>query len=132
VQESACKVCTLEFQFESLLLGGFRNAISWHLHTARTALLALVHEKLFVWAALVLCVANGFSQAPCSSRHHLSSQIIVPQSRPFGEVRNSVEVTAVDIRIDISDQIATTIMDVALSNRFGSRLESQVVRRMHF
>src|SRR6187402_1042040 len=79
---------------------------------------------------MVLCFQSGFAQS--SSLHgstHLraGSNIIVPQTRGFGAAVGGVEVSGVSVSIDISEQVATTTIEVELANRTGTRQESQMV-----
>src|SRR5688572_5662088 len=83
--------------------------------------------RILALLATVLFLPGVVAQTPYSNRRLHSSNFIVPQTRSFSSAHNAVEVTAVTVKIDIADQVATTTMDVALTNRFSARLESEVI-----
>src|SRR5687767_11569896 len=83
--------------------------------------------RIFALLATVSILTGSVGQTPFSSRAHLSSNFIVPQTRSFAAPHNAVEATSVSVKIHIADQLATTTMDLALTNRSSARLESEVV-----
>ena len=91
--------------------------------------------KLFVTSALasVLALGANFATAQIithshSHSHLLASHIIVPQTRAFiGHPAGTVTITEVNVTVDIVEQVATTTMDISLTNATGARLEAQMV-----
>src|SRR5688572_7890227 len=84
----------------------------------------------FIAGTIALCFQSAFAQPASvysSMPFRAMSHIIVPQTRGFGPAIGGVEVTGVTVNIDISEQVATTTMDVDLANRTGTRQESQMV-----
>ena len=83
-----------------------------------------------LWTLLVgtmaACLQTALAQYS-SVPPRATSHIIVPQTRGFGPAVGGVEVSSVTVSIDISEQIATTTMDVELTNRTGTRQESQMI-----
>src|SRR5213593_2405473 len=57
-----------------------------------------------------------------------ASHIIVPQARPIApEPAGTVTIAAVNVAVDIVEQVATTTMEISLTNATGRRLEAQMV-----
>ena len=91
--------------------------------------------KLFVTSALASVLALGANFAPAQiithshpHSHLLASHIIVPQTRAFiGHPAGTVTITEVNVTVDIVEQVATTTMDISLTNATGARLEAQMV-----
>src|SRR6185503_21007860 len=60
--------------------------------------------------------------------HSLASHIIVPQARALAPTpAGTVTITEVNATVDIVEQVATTTMDISLTNATGARLEAQMV-----
>ncbi len=88
-------------------------------------------------AALALALQCAFSQPFSSSsysassrRDYSSSYLIVPQARAFVSSvspAGRVEVSEVDAGVEISEQVATTTLDISLTNTSSSRQEAQVL-----
>lgn len=72
-------------------------------------------------------LAHGILAQSLPGSRTYSSQIVVPQTRSFAPASGGVEVTGVTASIDIANQVATTTLDLALTNRTGARLESRLV-----
>ena len=57
-----------------------------------------------------------------------ASHIIVPQARPIApEPAGTVTIAAVNVAVDIVEQVATTTMEISLTNATGRRLEAQMI-----
>jgi Ca-activated chloride channel family protein len=86
-----------------------------------------------VSATLILAFQPLFAQVTISTStqvHLPASQIIVPQTRVFASSvagPGHVEVSEVNIRVAIVEQVATTTMDLSLSNTSDRRLEAQML-----
>ena len=84
-------------------------------------------------AALILAFPPLLAQVTISTSTHVrlpASQIIVPQTRMFAPamaVSGRVEVSEVDVRVAIAEQVATTTMDFNLSNTSERQLEAQML-----
>ncbi len=57
----------------------------------------------------------------------LASHIIVPHARPFTDQAGTVRVTEVNAAIEIIEGVATTTLDLSLTNGTGARLEAELV-----
>lgn len=81
--------------------------------------------------AVVLAAQPGFTQTlyrSSSAARNPASYVIVPQARHFAApAAGAVQVSEVNVRVEIVEQVATTTMDISLTNRGGSRLEAQLV-----
>lgn len=64
-----------------------------------------------------------------AATHPLAAHIIVPQARPWSAAYPSgtVQITAVNVGVEIVEQVATTTMDISLANPTGARLEAEMV-----
>jgi Ca-activated chloride channel family protein len=82
-------------------------------------------------AGLALVTTPSFAQVITHSHPHshlLASHIIVPQARALAPTpAGTVTITEVNATVDIVEQVATTTMDVSLTNATGARLEAQMV-----
>ena len=91
--------------------------------------------KIFFTLAVGLVLALGANFAPAQTITHshshsylLASHIIVPQTRAFAPTAaGTVTITEVSVTVDIVEQVATTTMDISLTNATGRRLEAQMV-----
>jgi Ca-activated chloride channel family protein len=79
---------------------------------------------LMLFLHSILAQPLPFSSA--APRRISPSNIIVPQTRNFSPVAG-VEVSGITVHVEIVDQVATTTMEIALTNRGGARLESQII-----
>jgi Ca-activated chloride channel family protein len=72
-------------------------------------------------ATLLMPVSEAAAQS--------SAQVVIPQARPWTRPfpGGQVQLMDVEARIEISDQVATTTLDLALTNASGSRLESELI-----
>lgn len=57
----------------------------------------------------------------------LAAHIVVPHARPFTHPAGTVQITEVNAIVDIVEQVATTTLDLSLTNATGSRLEAELV-----
>ncbi len=86
------------------------------------------------WVA-VLVVALATARAQVGSyvhthphAHPLASHIIVPQARSFApNPAGTVQITEVNVGVEVLEQVATTTMDIQLINPTGARLEAEMV-----
>ena len=82
-------------------------------------------------AALALAGSAAFAQVippPAPHSHLLASHIIVPSARPFAaHPAGTIEITEVNVAVDIIEQVATTTMDISITNPTGTRLEAQML-----
>jgi len=80
-------------------------------------------------AGLALVTTASFAQVITDSHPHshlLASHIIVPQARAFAPTpAGTVIITEVNATVDIVEQVATTTMDISLTNATGARLEAR-------
>jgi len=91
---------------------------------------------VIVLAALAAAAAAQTS-VPARGPRALSSNIIMPQSRAWRihpphhhrpvPQRAPVQITAVDVLVKVNGQVATTTMDIALSNPNASREEAELI-----
>ena len=83
----------------------------------------------FLTTARVGTLAQVQDSATWHAHPHLhASHIIVPQARPIApEPAGTVTIAAVNVAVDIVEQVATTTMDISLTNATGRRLEAQMV-----
>ena len=85
----------------------------------------------FFAAGLGLTTTMGLAQAITHSQPHshvLASHIIVPQARAFAPTTaGTVTITEVNATVDILEQVATTTLEITLSNTTGARIEAQMV-----
>lgn len=94
---------------------------------------------LLILASLAALAPNAWAQAvqSPSSVHALSAErarsgsprFVVPQARPWSSARPaaSVEISEVNVDVRILEQIATTTMDISLTNSTNGRLEAELV-----
>lgn len=88
-----------------------------------------MRPRLFtLLTVLVAGLSVSAQHVPESSRRAIASNVIVPQSRSF---RNgpaaAVEITRVEARVSILEQVATTVIDVHLSNPSGVQQEAELI-----
>lgn len=58
----------------------------------------------------------------------LAANVIMPQTRAFAMAhRDAVDITKVEVRINILEQLATVAMEISLYNPTGSRLEAELI-----
>jgi len=95
--------------------------------------IALLVAMSFMLAPVL---APVFAQSGAPPRHAvppsraLSSHVIVPQWRvvqPDVQRQQQVVITQVDVAVSILEQVATTTMEISLSNPSGQRLESELI-----
>src|SRR5882672_8303798 len=82
-------------------------------------------------AGLALVTTSSIAQVITHSHAHshlLASHLIVPQAQAFAPTpAGTVTITEVNATVDIVEQVATTTMDISLTNATGARLEAQMV-----
>jgi Ca-activated chloride channel family protein len=91
--------------------------------------------KLLWLAAAVVVISAVASAQVISSRgvpvpaRALASHIIVPQARPWAAAHpaGTVQISEVVVAVEIVEQVATTTMDISLTNATGARLEAEMV-----
>src|SRR5688572_7170779 len=73
---------------------------------------------------LLLLAGATFGQTP----HHraLASHVIVPHARPFGAGANT-QIREVTATIDIVEQVATTTLDISVTNATARRVEAEMI-----
>src|SRR5689334_3910115 len=62
--------------------------------------------------------------------HALASHLIVPQARAWTAAAHpsgTVTITGVSVAVDIVEQVATTTLDLLLTNATSRRLEAQLI-----
>ena len=74
-------------------------------------------------------VAQTITHSPITHSHPhthlLASHIIVPQARAFAPTAaGTVTITEVNAGVEIVEQVATTTLDISLTNATGRRLEA--------
>lgn len=88
-----------------------------------------LNPRLF--RALVFVFLAAFplgAQTVAPSSLPWARNVVIPQCRAFALTgRHSVQITGVDARVAILEQVATTTIDVSLSNPSPSRLEAELV-----
>ena len=89
-------------------------------------------KTLFAFVAVpALALAGAFAQTithPPTPTHLLASHIIVPQARAFTtHPSGALTITEVNVAVDIIEQVATTTMDISITNAAGARLEAQMM-----
>jgi len=90
-------------------------------------------QTLWVVAAMSFVLAlphHGFAQMRHLSTRPLASNILVPQSRARAfahERQGAVEITKIDVRIDIVEATATTTIEMHLQNTSGRRQEAELI-----
>src|SRR5262245_27914285 len=78
--------------------------------------------------ALALLSPNAPAQVHRPSARALSSHILVPPSRPFvAPTAGQVQITAVDVAVDMVEQVATTTLNIHLTNATHTRLEAEMI-----
>src|SRR5689334_16205626 len=77
-------------------------------------------------AGITLAVWPARAQVSHAPHHALASHIILPQARPFVQ-QGTVQITEVNASVEIVEQVATTTLDVSLSNPTSARLEAELV-----
>jgi len=89
------------------------------------------HNVWFLFTMLLILSGTAIGQAPHVSRRALSSNVIMPQTaeRAFTIVRPDgvVEITNVDAKVNIIDQVATTTIEVKLRNTSRRRQEAELI-----
>ena len=89
--------------------------------------------KIFFTSVAVLALAVGRPSAQTITHSHphphpLASHIIVPQARAFAtHSAGTVTITEVTVAVEILEQVATTTLDISLTNDTSARLEAQMV-----
>ncbi len=84
---------------------------------------------------MLIFIIGGLSGRSSAQIEHLTvrppaSNVIVPQSRRWAfapELRNTVELTKVDVLIDIVETMATTTIELHLENRTNRRQEAELI-----
>jgi Ca-activated chloride channel family protein len=73
--------------------------------------------------------ARTFSHSHAHTHAHiLSSHLVIPQARAMtASMAATVTITEVQAAVDIVEQVATTTLDISLTNTTGQRLEAQMV-----
>ena len=86
---------------------------------------------LYSWMAALGFLAQEASGQVTHIYSSASAHLIVPQARSAvwhpPHVGGTVQITEVNVGVDIVEQVATTTMDINLSNPTGARLEAQMV-----
>src|SRR5688572_29661940 len=85
-----------------------------------------MRKRLFLAITVALVTAKVDAQYRPHEFGRYASSIIVPQTRNFLSA-GAVEVLEVAATVEILEQVATTTLDVAFTNRSQTRLESQIV-----
>jgi Ca-activated chloride channel family protein len=67
------------------------------------------------------------SAVPAVPIPHHGAHLIVPHARPFIAPVASIQVQQVEAGVEIVEQVATTTLDIFLTNSSGSRLEAQIM-----
>jgi Ca-activated chloride channel homolog len=89
--------------------------------------------KTFFYFLAGFAVFSGSALAQTITHSHphihlLASHIIVPQARAFApHAAGTATITEVNVSVDIVEQVATTTMDISLTNATGRLLEAQMV-----
>ena len=84
-------------------------------------------------AILVIALATARAQVGSyihthPHAHPLASHIIVPQARSFApNPAGTVQITEVNVGVEVLEQVATTTMDIKFINPTGARLEAEMV-----
>ena len=94
--------------------------------------LRLAMKIIFTFVAvLALAVGRPSAQTITHSHPHphlLASHIIVPQARTFAtHSAGAVTITEVNVVVEILEQVATTTLDINLTNATSARLEAEMV-----
>jgi Ca-activated chloride channel homolog len=79
--------------------------------------------------ALAMVAAGQVNPAAIGHHRALAANIIVPQSRSAAVANraSAVRVTKVDVGVVVTEQVATTTMDIALRNPTGRRQEAEMI-----
>ena len=82
-----------------------------------------------VSSVILFALAGTASLAQVSHAPHpaLASHILVPHARPFTHQAGTVQITEVNAAIEIIERVATTTLDLSLTNATGARLEAELV-----
>lgn len=85
-----------------------------------------------LWAVLVwapTAVAQAQVEVGHVQMRAFSANIIVPQSRaiPVDRTQHQIKIAGVNVGVVIVEQVATTTMDIQLTNPSGSRLEAELL-----
>jgi Ca-activated chloride channel homolog len=59
--------------------------------------------------------------------HPWAAHLVMPQARPFATPAGTVQITEVNVGVEITEQVAITTMDISLTNATGSRLEAEMI-----
>src|SRR6185436_8176213 len=74
------------------------------------------------------CLRAQVSAPSSVPLHHPGAHYIVPHARPFtAAAQRGVNVQQVEAGIEVVEQVATTTLDIFLTNSSGSRLEAQIL-----
>ena len=91
-------------------------------------------KTLNLFAVLMLAAETSgqiHAQVMTGSSRALAANVIVPQARSAvwrpGNPAGQVQITEVNVGVEIVEQVATTTMDISLSNPSGARLEAEMV-----
>src|SRR5437899_3108757 len=79
--------------------------------------------------ALAICaITPAVAQVVPLHRLASASHIVVPQMRSFAASSvGVVDISEVEVGVEIVEQMATTTMDITLTNATGARLEAEMV-----
>jgi len=91
-----------------------------HTHTHLSIILKIL--------VLLSCTTYAVAADNLISSRRFAANIILPQTRAFSvDSGRAVEITAVNVGVVILEQVATTTMDISLSNPFARRLEAELI-----
>lgn len=87
-----------------------------------------ISKSFTILAMTTLAFTPTFAQTISSHGRRLASHIIVPQARPWTTPHpaGSVQIVEVNVAVEIVEQVATTTMDISLTNATGARLEAEM------
>src|SRR5262245_22285574 len=85
---------------------------------------------MLFWVGLGLALVAPATLAQLHPRamRALSSHILVPQARPLvAPGAGNVQIIAVHVDVDVLEQVATTTLDIHLTNATHARLEAEMI-----
>ena len=88
----------------------------------------IIYASALALVVLDTWIASAQTITPPPAVPHATPHFIVPQTRSFAPgAAATVTITEVSVGVDIVEQVATTTMDIRLTNATGARLEAQML-----